>query len=131
MSKTYNSKHKFNSLSCNYEFPHGYNDNNMYKKTIEPGEEYDYDISHTTTNDWINRFNKCSRHPNKRKKRGSLGREFTKLGMTGTQYWRNRFGEEDNKSSRCRLVKHQMNQTRRHRIKNETQEIINNSLNEE
>ena len=50
--------------------------------------------------------------------------------MTGTRYWRNRFGEEDCKSSRCRLVKHQMTHTRRHRIKNETEQIINNAINE-
>ena len=128
MSRTYNTKHDFNKKWHDYEFPQGYVTNNG--REIKPGEVVDFDPSFTTYGDnehAINHNTTC-RHPNKRKKRGSLGREFTKVGMTGTRYWRNRFGEEDGKSSRCRLVKHQMTHTRRHRIKNETQEIIKEEL---
>ena len=128
MSRTYNTKYSHLQKFCDYEFPNGYSP--KYNKEIKPGEVVDYDPSRTTYSDneqTIN-YHTSTKHPNKRKKRGSLGREFTKMGMNGTRYWRNRFGEENDKSSRSRLIKHEMNQTRRHRIKNETKEIINKEL---
>lgn len=128
MGKTYNSKHEFNKKFYDYEFPQGYV--TQYGKEIKPGEVTNYDPSFTTygDNEYTISHNTACRHPNKRKKRGSLGREFTKMGMSGTRYWRNRFGEEDGKSSRCRLIKRKMTQTRRHRIKNETERMINEVL---
>lgn len=48
----------------------------------------------------------------------------------GTRYWRNRFGKVYDKSSRNRLIKREMNQTRRHRLKNDAQNEINRELNE-
>jgi len=128
MSKTYNTKHDFDKLGNEFEFPQGYHTTYV---DINEGEDYHTDVSYTTFNDNEDRLRKCSRHPNKRKKCGSLGREFTMLGMSGTRYWRNRFGEVYDKSSRNHLIKREMNQTRRHRLKNDAQEIINNSLNEE
>lgn len=125
MSRTYNTKHDFDKLGNKFEFPQGYH-TSWYD--ISEGEDYIYDVSFTTVSDNEDISRKCSRHPNKHKKRGSLSREFTKLGMSGTRYWRNRFGEVYDKSSRLRLVKREMNQTRRHRLKNEAQEIINKEI---
>lgn len=86
MSRTYNTKHSFLQKFVDYEFPNGFV--NPYGEEIKPGEVITYDPSNTTCGD-----NECNiihntscRHPNKRKKRGSLGREFTKLGMSGTRY---------------------------------------------
>lgn len=128
MSRTYNTKHSFLQKFVDYEFPNGFV--NHCGEEIKPGEVITYDPSYTTCSD-----NECNiihntscRHPNKRKKRGSLGREFTKLGMSSMRYWRNRFGEENDKSSRLRLIKREMNQTRRHRIKKETKDIINKEI---
>ena len=126
MSKTYNSKYDYLKKFPDYEYPNGFI--SPYGKKIKAGEIIDYDYSYTTHGDHNNAQYTTVRHPNSRKKRGSLGREFTKVGMTGTRYWRNRFGEEHDKSSRCRLVKHQMTHTRRHRLKNEAEKIINEAL---
>lgn len=128
MGKTYNSKHDFLKKFDNYEFPNGYNGNGYH---LEAGKVTDYDYSFTTHRSDNNAQIETTRHPNKHKKRGSLGREFTKTGMSGTRYWRNRFGEESDKSSRNRLVRREMSHTRRHRLKNDAEEIINNALNEE
>lgn len=129
MSRTYNTKHDYYKKFPNYEYPQGYK--TITGKVIEPGEVIDYDYSYTTDGPHNNTQHTTVRHPNSRKRKSSLGREFTKVGMTGTRYWRNRFCEEDGKLSRCRLVKHQMTHTRRHRLKNDTQEIIDNALNED
>lgn len=127
MSRTYNTKHDFDKMGNKFEFPHGYHTSHI---DIQEGGDYYHDVSYTTFNDNQDRWRKCSRHPNKHKKRGSLGREFTSLGMSGTRYWRNRFGEVYDKSSRNHLIKREMNQTRRHRLKNDTQNEINRELNE-
>lgn len=125
MSRTYNTKYDFDKLGNKFEFPQGYH-TSWYD--INEGEDYHIDVSYTTVSDNEDRSRKCSRHPNKRKKRGSLSREFTKLGMSITRYWRNRFGEVSDKSSRSRLIKREMNQTRRHHIKNETKDIVNKEI---
>lgn len=127
MSRTYNTKYDFHKMGNEFEFPNGYHTPHI---DIQEGEDYYHDVSYTTFNDNQDRWRKCSRHPNKHKKRGSLGREFTSLGMNGTRYWRNRFGEVYDKSSRNRLIKREMNQTRRHRLKNNVQNEINRELNE-
>lgn len=126
MSKTYNSKHDFNKWFSDIEYPNGFA---RHGYELEPGETFSTDLSGTTTMD--HPYEKCVRHPNKRKKTHSLGREFTNTGIMGTRYWRNRFGEEDSKSSRCRLTKREQNQKRRHKLKNETQEIINREMEDE
>ena len=127
MSRTYNTKYDFDKMGNKFEFPHGYHTPHI---DIQEGEDYHVDVSYTTFDDNKDRWRKCSRHPNKHKKRGSLGREFTNTGMMGTRYWRNRFGKVYDKSSRNHLIKREMNQTRRHRLKNDTQNEINRELNE-
>lgn len=126
MSRTKNTKHDFQEKLYDYEFPDGFS---KYNVDIEPGGVYHNDISGTTRNENDNPHYECVRHPNKRKKRGSLGREFTKNRLSGTRYWRNRFGEEADKSSRMRLTKQEMTQRRRHRMKEETKDIVNEELN--
>lgn len=72
---------------------------------------------------------KCVRHPNKKKKNNSLGREFTTTCISGTRYWRNRYGEECDKSSSMHFIKRELTQKRRNRLKNQTKEIIDDALN--
>ena len=128
MSRTYNqSAHDFDKYSPDIEYPNGYT--GRYSRNLEPGEVTPTDWSGITTID--HPHEKCVRHPNKKKKTNSLGREFTDTGITGTRYWRNRFGEEDEKSSRCRLIKRELTQKRRNRLKNQTKEIISEQLNDE
>ena len=112
MSRTYNSKYDFYKNIKTVVFPNGYHEHVGgrgicgYDIDIEPGGTYKGgDITYTTMGDHDNAHNITVRHPNKKKKTNSLGREFTKNGISGTNYYRNRFGEEDYKSSRCRLVK--------------------------
>ena len=132
MSRTRNiSKYEFDKEYGSYEYPHGL-DNDKYNVHIEPGEERITDISGTTRGGDHNPdvWQKLTRHPNKRKKRGSLNREFKNVGMSSPSYWKNRFGEEHDKSSRMRLIKREMTQTRRHRMKHDAEEEIERSLNE-
>ena len=129
MSRTKNiSKHEFNKEYGIFEFPNGYKTNHC---DIKPGDEYEVDPSHSTFNDNSNPWKSLTRHPNKRKKRGSLNREFKNVGMSSPSYWKNRFGEEHDKSSRMRLIKREMTQTRRHRMKHDAEEEIERSLYEQ
>ena len=128
MSKTYHTKHDFDKEYGIYEFPHGLD---KYNTHIEPGEESYMDPSGTTCN--INQnpdiSQRLTRHPNKKKKTHSLGREFSQNSLSGTRYWRNRFCEEHDKSSRMHLVKRELTQIRRRRMKEEVRDIINEELN--
>ena len=129
MSRTNNiSKHEFHNEYGSFEFPNGYETN--YGEDIKPGEEVEYDVSHTTHNDNSDPHIVLTRHPNKRKKRGSLNRDFKNVGMSSPSYWKNRFGDAYDKSSRMRLIKREMTQTRRHRMKHDAEEEIERSLNE-
>jgi len=128
MSRTKNiSKHEFHNEYGSFEFPQGYETPYM---NIEPGDEYGVDISYTTRNDNSDPHRALTRHPNKRKKRGSLNRDFKNVGMSSPSYWKNRFGDAYDKSSRMRLIKREMTQTRRHRMKHDAEEEIERSLNE-
>ena len=128
MSRTYNTKHDHDKKFCDYEFPQGFM--TQGGKEIESGEIISYDPSFTTygDNEYTIINDTSVRHPNKRKKRGSLGREFTKADISGTRYWRNRYGEANQKSSRGRLIKREQNQIRRQRMKEDTNKLIENSL---
>ena len=128
MSRTYNTKYDLLKKFSNYEFPYGYIQ--RYGTIITPGEILGCDPSRTTANETVEAYNTTVRHPNKRKKTRTLGREFSKTGITGTRYWRNRFGEEDSKSSRCRLLKRELTQKRRNRLKNQAKEMIIIALND-
>ena len=129
MSRTKNiSKHDFQLADYDYEFPNGYVAPLM---ELKPGDEYHVDPSGTTGNDYRDPWLDCTRHPNKRKKRGSLNRDFKNVGMSSPSYWKNRFGDAYDKSSRMRLIKREMTQTRRHRMKHDTEEEIERSLNEQ
>jgi hypothetical protein len=115
MSRTYNTKHDFNKNYGKVVYPNGY-------EAREPDVEYDeVDMSHTTQEGPEAHY-LTVRHPNKRKKRGSLDREFKNVGMSSPSYWKNRFGEVYDKSSRMRLIKREMTQTRRHRMKHDAEE---------
>ena len=129
MSKTYNTKHDFNKNYGKVVYPNGYFKEYPYGTVVrEPGVEYDeVDTSHTTQEGPEANY-LTVRHPNKRKKRGSLDREFKNVGMSSPSYWKNRFGEVYDKSSRMRLIKREMTQTRRHRMKHDTEEEINREL---
>ena len=129
MSKTYNTKHDFNKNYGKVVYPNGYSKKYPYgTEAREPGIEYDEQDISFTTQEGPEAHYLTVRHPNKRKKRGSLGREFKNTGMSGTRYWRNRFSEENEKSSRMRLIKREMIQTRRHRMKHDAEEEINREL---
>lgn len=129
MSKTYNSKHNFNKNYGKVVYPNGFTKNyGVIKYEREPGVEYDeVDITHTTQEGPEAHY-LTVRHPNKRKKRGSLDREFKNVGMSSPSYWKNRFGDAYDKSSRMRLIKREMTQTRRHRMKHDIEEEINREL---
>lgn len=129
MSRTYNTKHDFNRNYGTVTYPNGYSKKYPYGiESREPGVEYDeVDMSHTTQEGPEVHY-LTVRHPNKRKKRGSLDREFKNVGMSSPSYWKNRFGEVYDKSSRMRLIKREMTQTRRHRMKHDTEEEINREL---
>jgi len=127
MSRTYNSKHDFNKNYGKVVYPNGY-EASFINEAREPGIEYDeVDMSHTTQEGPEAHY-LTVRHPNKRKKRGSLDREFKNVGMSSPSYWKNRFGEVYDKSSRMRLIKREMTQTRRHRMKHDVEEEINREL---
>ena len=127
MSRTYNSKHDFNKNYGKVVYPNGY-EASFINEAREPGVEYDeVDMSHTTQEGPEAHY-LTVRHPNKRKKRGSLDREFKNVGMSSPSYWKNRFGEVYDKSSRMRLIKREMTQTRRHRMKHDVEEEINREL---
>lgn len=126
MSRTYNTKHDFFKEYGTYEFPNGFK--NDYGLEIKPGEEYETDPSFTTFNDNSDLWQKLTRHPNKKRKKGSLDREFKTVGMTSPSHWKNRFGEENDKSSRMRLIKRELTQKRRNKLKNQANKIIEESL---
>ena len=127
MSKTYNDKYDFNKNYGKVVYPNGY-EASFINEAREPGVEYDeVDMSHTTQEGPEAHY-LTVRHPNKRKKRGSLDREFKNVGMSSPSYWKNRFGEVYDKSSRMRLIKREMTQTRRHRMKHDAEEEINREL---
>lgn len=109
MSKTYNSKH---------DYLKNYNKEDNYK---DPSKIY-------TSGD-INAHIKTSRHPNKKKKTRSLGKEFYIVGLSNPACWRFRFGEECYKSSRTHLFRREQAAKRRNRLKHESEEEIERSLN--
>ena len=131
MSRTYNTKHDFNKNYGVVVYPNGLSKGYPYGiEAREPGVEYDeVDMSHTTQEGPEAHY-LTVRHPNKKSNKVSLGREFKNTGMTGTRYWRNRFGEIYDRSSRMRLIRREMTQTRRHRLKHDAQDEINRELNE-
>ena len=110
MGKTYNSK---------YDYLKNYNKEDDYK---DPSKIY-------TSGD-IHAHIKTSRHPNKKKKAGSLRREFHIVGLNNIAYWRFRFGEADYKSNRMHLSKREQKCKRRNRLKHESEEEIERSLND-
>lgn len=69
-----------------------------------------------------------NRHPNKRKAR-TLSREFHKVGLGNPARWKFRFGEEHDKSSRMHLSRREEAAKRRNRLKHESEEEIERSLN--
>lgn len=108
MSKTYNSKH---------DYLKNYNKEDNYK---DPSKMY--------TSGVINACIKTSRHPNKKKKTRSLGREFHIVGLNNPAGWKFRFGDERNKSSRMHLPRREEAAKRRNRLKRESEEEIMRSL---
>jgi len=110
MSKTYNSK---------YDYLKNYNKEDDYK-----------DLSEIYTSGDINAHIKTSRHPNKKRKTRSLGREFHIVGLDNPANWKLRFSEEGYKSSRTHLSRREQVSKRRNRLKHESEEEIERSLND-
>lgn len=67
------------------------------------------------------------RHPNKKKKH-FMTKEFNEIGCI--KDWRNRFDEEHCKSSRMHSFKSAQNGSRRAKMKQETDNIINDAIND-
>ena len=110
MSRTYGSKYDFNK---------NYNKNDDYK-----------DLSEIYTSGDINADIKTRRHPNKKKKTHSLGREFAKTNLPNPSNWKWKYGEEDEQSYRTHLSRREVAQKRRSRLKHDTEDIINQALEE-
>jgi len=127
MSKTHNTKHRFDNTSL-IEYPNGFimEFNGKITKKIENGGEDSYDYTHTTDSDNIDRYRECTRHPNK-KRHSVLNKEFSKFGIRKTKNYRNPYGEVDYRSFRLRLNKSTANGKRRAKLKEETYELINSN----
>jgi len=129
MSRTYNTKHDFNKACGVIEYPNGFEKKYGYSvETREPGVEYETDLSFSTFNDDYNPHIKCTRHPNKKHKKGALTREFHTLGVSDPSKWKNRFGDAYDQSSRSHLVRSIIAHKRRHKFKEQTKNIINESI---
>ena len=110
MSRTFGSK---------YEYYKNFDEDDNFKN---PSKVY-------TSGD-INAHIKTSRHPNKKKKTHSLCREFAQTNLPNISNWKYKYGEESDKSSRTHLSRKEVAQKRRSRLKHDTEDIINQSLNE-
>ena len=129
MSRTYNSKHDFDKACGVIEHPNGFEKEYPYGvEKREPNEEYETDLSSTTNGDSNHPHKECTRHPNKKKHKASLSREFNAVGVPNPAKWKNRFGEEDDKSSRSHLIRSIMAHKRRHKLKELAKKIIEESL---
>lgn len=129
MSRTYNTKHDFDKKLGVIEHPNGYEKEYPYGTiTREPDVEYHNDPSFTTFNDNSNPHKECVRHPNKKHKKGSLTKEFHTVGVQDPSKWKNRFGEEHDKSSRSHLIRNIMKHKRRHKLKELAKKIIEEAL---
>lgn len=127
MSRTYGTKHDFNKNYGNVEYPNGLKKEYPYGiESREPNVEYDeVDMTHTTCSP--DAYQLTTRHPNK-KKHHSLNREFGKNGLPNISNWKSRYGESPDKSSRNHLVRREIAQIRRRKIKRETKKIIEESI---
>lgn len=128
MSRTFNqTSHDFRKGDYKVEYPNGYKMKYPGGDVeYEPNKEYDYDVSHTTLDaDNMTPWQRCTRHPNKKRRTGVLTREFHKLGVNDPSGWKNRFGDAYDKSSRTHLSRAEMAHRRRHRFKEQTRNIIN------
>ena len=132
MSKTYNSKYKFNKTKGIVNYPNGYVHHLAYgDDNYSSDKDYDYDYSHTTWGSTDNSNIKSTRHPNKKRKKGVLTREFHRVGLTDPSKYKNRFGDAYDKSNRTHLSRYELAHRRRHRMKEEVKNIINNALKED
>ena len=126
MSRTYNTKHDFEKLCPDIEYPNGFNPKFGQDNELEPGAVTPTDWSFTTNNG--NPHKECVRHPNKKHKKGSLTKEFHTVGVEDPSKWKNRFGEEHDKSSRSHLICNIMKHKRRHKLKELAKKIIEEEL---
>ena len=110
MSRTYGSKYDFNK---------NYNAKEIYKSPSEIYESED-----------INANIKTRRHPNKKKKTNSLGREFAQTNLPNPSNWKWKYGEENEQSHRTHLARKEVAQKRRSRLKHDAEDMINQALEE-
>ena len=110
MSRTYGSKYDFNK---------NYNTKDVYKSPSEIYESADK-----------NAAIKTRRHPNKKKKTLSLGREFAQTNLPNPTDWKWKYAEEDEQSHRTHLARKEVAQKRRSRLKHDTEDMINQALEE-
>lgn len=111
MSRTYGSKYDFN-------------------KNLNKEDDYK-SLSEIYTSGDINAAIKTRRHPNKKKKRRCLGKEFHEVGLDNPAYWKYKYGEVGGQSNRLHLVRREIAAKRRNRLKHEAEEEIERSLEQE
>ena len=109
MSRTYGSKYDFNK---------NYNAKEIYKS---PSEIYGSEENASI---------KTRRHPNKKKKTRSLGREFAQTNLPNPADWKWKYAEEAEQSHRTHLARKKVAQKRRSRLKHDTEDMINQALEE-
>lgn len=130
MSRTYNSKNKFNKARRIVNYPNGYTLHNLAYGDIyySPNKDYDYDYSHSTFNDNDNSHLECTRHPNKKRSKCNLSKEFNSVGLYDPSKYKDRFGDAYDRSNRTHLSRSKLAHRRRHRLKEQTKKIIEESI---
>ena len=102
-----------------------------FKRNLEPwGSEDDCPgfSGLTRRRNWEEAIDKCVKI---RKKKKTLWKEFTKFGISPLRKsWKNPVGDAHEQSSRLHVMKREMAHKRRHKMKVEAQNIIDDSLNE-
>ena len=131
MGKSYFSKYKIEGSRKNIEYPNGYIDP-IYGE-INSNENYNYDFSHTTDNEDRHSITRqYSRHPNKTI-RHNLTREFKKYGVDyNAGLYGGAYDNRCIKRERMPMLTYDrkvQNGKRRFKFKKETQEIIDEALN--
>jgi len=130
MSRTYNSKYKYNKAKGIVNYPNGYTLHNLAYGDINysSDNDYDYDYSHSTDNNNDNSRIECTRHPNKKKSKCNLSKEFYSVGLQSPSKYKDRFGDAYDRSDRTHLSRIELAHRRRHRLKEQTKKIIEESI---
>ena len=121
MSKTYhrNKKLEFHKILESYEEEH-------CQKDLPEVSQW----TSLTGWSWDRGMNKCCKMHGQAKHNHSLKREYKKFNCDTMSSWTNPVGERHEQSDRCHRVKHDATHRRRHKMKMETQRMVNSSLTE-